>query len=68
MRDPERLNDIYKTILIDHKEKLPDWRMGQLWSNFLGILYDKTGGRDPFYIEDAEFLKQWNDFIANLKH
>jgi hypothetical protein len=67
MRDPERLDNIYETMLKDHKEKLPDWRMGQLWSNFLGIVYSKTG-RDPFYIEDAEFLKQWNDFIANLKH
>lgn len=66
MRDPERLNEIYETIEKDHKEKLPDWRMGQLWSNFLGILYDKTGGRDPFYIEDAEFLAQWKDFIKNL--
>lgn len=62
MRDPERLNEIYETMLKDHKEKLSDLRMGQLWCNFLGFLYDKTG-RDPFYIEDAEFLAQWKEFI-----
>ena len=30
MRDPNRLDDFYEKLKKIHKEKVPDWRFGQL--------------------------------------
>ena len=65
MRNPNRLDKIYEQMLADHKKYLPDWRVCQLMSNFLGEVYADTG-RDPFFMEDAEMLAQWNKFIDKL--
>lgn len=66
MRNPERLDKIYEQMLKDHKEHFPDWRIGQTMMNFLGEVYSETG-RDPFFIEDAEMLAQWNKFVEKFK-
>ncbi len=62
MRDPNRLADMYKTMLKLHKENIPDWRLGQLLMNFLGWYYGKYH-TDCFYIEDKEFIERLQVFI-----
>ena len=59
MRDPKRIPEILKE-LEDFWKQVPDWRLGQVISNFS---YEMTGNNDPFYIEDKdllELLKQKN--------
>lgn len=54
MRNPERIDKFCDELkLLWHK--VPDWRFGQLMSNVLGAVYERTN-RDPFYMEDAEML------------
>lgn len=62
MRDPNRLDNMYKTMLELHKKNLPDWRLGQLLMNFLGWYY-KEFKTDCFYIEDKEFVNRFETFI-----
>ena len=38
MRNPNRLDNFYEEFKRIHKESLPDWRFGQLCSNFFGWL------------------------------
>ena len=38
MRDPNRLNSFYNTMKKIHRKTFPDWRFGQLMSNFFGWL------------------------------
>ena len=56
MRNPERLDKLYSTLLTVHKEAFSDIRAFQLFGNFMGWVYEKTK-RDPFFIEDGEFEK-----------
>ena len=59
MRNPERIPKILKE-LENFWEQNPDWRLGQVISNFS---YELMGNNDPFYMEDAdllELLKQKN--------
>ena len=60
MRDPERLDDFYEEMKNIHKEKLPDWRFGQLMYNF----FCEVG--DPFYWEESRFLKELKNYVDNL--
>ena len=46
MRDPNRLDSFYDEMKEIHKKSFPDWRIGQLMSNFLGWMY-YVQGRDP---------------------
>ena len=55
MRDPKRI-DTFCEELKKMWHKVPDWRFGQLMSNFLGDVYSKTG-RDIFFIEDDEMVE-----------
>lgn len=60
MRNPDRIPEILKE-LEDFWKQVPDWRLGQVISNFS---YEMTGNNDPFYIEDKdllELLKQKNE-------
>jgi len=49
MRNPERMRKVLREleVLWSHH---PDWRLGQLIFNI--------AGRDPFYIEDYDLIKQ----------
>ena len=42
MRNPERLDSFYDELKRIHKEAFPDWRFGQLCSNFFGWLMKRT--------------------------
>ena len=60
MRDPKRIPEVLKE-LEEFWKRVPDWRLGQVISNFS---YEMTGNNDPFYIEDKdllELLKQKNE-------
>lgn len=61
MRDPDRLDKIYKIIKDDHKRCFPDWRIGQVIMNFIAAY------GDPFYMEDDIFLQKWKEYIKNFK-
>ena len=59
MRNPDRIPKILKE-LEKFWEQVPDWRLGQVISNFS---YELMGNNDPFYMEDKdllEILKQKN--------
>lgn len=61
-RDPNRLDDIYAEIARLHKEYLPDWRVGQLISNFVGWMYSEKH-RDVFFPEEDEFMEYFTEFV-----
>lgn len=59
MRDPKRIPETLKE-LEEFWKQVPNWRLGQVISNFS---YELMGNNDPFYMEDKdllEILKQKN--------
>ena len=62
MRDPNRLDDFYEKLKKIHKEKVPDWRFGQLLSNF-----ESWYGNDVFYLEENQFMSKLNEFFDGIK-
>lgn len=61
MRDPRRLDEFYKELKKIHKKHVPDWRFGQLCSNFFGWL-SGTKHVDLFFPEEdkmIEYLKEY---------
>lgn len=59
MRDPNRLDAFYDELKKIHKEKVPDWRFGQLIVNFLGWY-----GRDPFYLEEDKMIDLFRKYFS----
>ena len=57
MRNPERLDEFYEKIKELHKKYCPDWRFGQLMSNFA----DCVG--DIFYWEEDAFLESFEEYL-----
>ena len=60
MRNPDRLDDFYTEFCKIHKKAFPDWRVGQLYLNFLGWVQSKN--RDPFFPEEDELLKLFKEY------
>ena len=56
-RDPERIDKILTKLSIAWK-KHPDWRLGQLLTNFM-----QSPNMDLFYLEDNELEKLMNNHI-----
>ena len=56
MRDPSRLDNFYTELCQIHKEYFPDWRFGQLCSNFFGWLAS-TKQIDLFFPEESRMLE-----------
>lgn len=59
MRNPNRIPEVLKE-LEEFWKQVPDWRLGQVISNFS---YELMESNDPFYMEDEdllEMLKQKN--------
>lgn len=56
MRDPARIKPLMAKLANMWQQDVPDWRFGQLMSNFLGFVVSETN-RDIFYIEDDEMEK-----------
>lgn len=65
MRDPERLESFYNQLKDIHKKYFPDWRFGQLVSNFLGWVYSEKGA-DPFFPEEDEMLGYLYEFTSAM--
>lgn len=63
MRDPNRLDNFYNTMRKIHMETFPDWRFGQLMSNFFGWLYSEKK-IDLFFPEEDEMLKYFKEFAG----
>lgn len=53
MRNPERIPEVLKE-LEEFWKQVPDWRLGQVISNFS---YELMGNNDPFYMEDYKLLE-----------
>ena len=51
MRDPARIEPLMAKLANMWQRHVPDWRFGQLMSNFLGFVVSETH-RDIFFIED----------------
>lgn len=66
MRDPNRLDEFYKELCRIHKQYFPDWRFGQLCSNFFGWLA-YTEKKDFFYPEEDQMLEYLIDYMNSLK-
>lgn len=62
MRDPNRLDNFYENLKKIHKEKVTDWRFGQLISNF-----QSWYGNDIFYLEENQFMSKLNEFFEEIK-
>ena len=61
MRDINRI-DSFCDKLKEYWKRVPDWRFGQLISNvYAGYL------RNPFYMEEEETLKLFEDFFEGEK-
>lgn len=63
MRDPNRLDNFYFQLREIHKTKFPDWRFGQLMSNFFGWLYE-TKKIDLFFPEENKMLEYFKEFAG----
>lgn len=61
MRNPERI-DKFCAKLAEYWKEVPDWRFGQLVCNVLG-----TCNRDPFFYEENEMLKVFEDYFFPVK-
>ena len=62
MRNPDRIPEVVKELEKFWKQ-VPDWRLGQVISNFS---YELTGNNDPFYIEDEALLTLLKNKNKNL--
>ena len=65
MRSADRLDYMYDEMCRLHKKYLPDWRFGQLCSNFFGWL-QFTQARDIFFPEESEMLRWLKEYIREV--
>ena len=65
MRDPSRLDSFYDEMKKIHKESFPDWRFGQLCSNFFGWLMSEKG-IDLFFPEEDKMIKFFEEYAKEV--
>lgn len=65
MRDTQRLDRFYSELCKIHKEYFPDWRFGQLCSNFFGWLMSEKG-IDLFFPEQGRMLEYFREFAEGI--
>ena len=58
MRDPDRIEPFLNEVGKMWKEKVPDWRFGQLIYNMFSEC------PDPFFLEEDRFLLKLKDFLV----
>ena len=66
MRNPNRLDEFYQELCKIHKVNFPDWRFGQLCSNFFGWLISEKN-RDLFFPEEKEMLEYLHEYVKYTK-
>lgn len=64
MRDKERLDKFYGELKQIHKEYFPDWRFGQLCSNFFGWLMSNKK-IDMFFPEENKMIEYIREYAKN---
>ena len=57
MRDTNRMKPFFDELEKVWKENFPDWRFGQLISNFLFVY------GDPFYWEENKFIENLKEYV-----
>lgn len=62
MRSAERIDKFLEKFGQLWKENAQDWRFGQLIINFFGSLE-----RDPWFYEEDEMIKAFEDYWEKLK-
>jgi len=62
MRDPNRLYDFYRELQTIHIAYFPDWRFGQLCSNFFGWLASEKKV-DFFFPEEIQMLNFIREYV-----
>lgn len=65
MRDPDRLDNIYAEICKLHKDYLPDWRIGQLWVNFMMWMANEKH-IDLFFPEENKLIEYFIEFVDTM--
>lgn len=61
MRDPKRIDE-FMNVLTELWKKFPDWRFGQMITNFFGFVNSETNA-DIFYIEDDKMLELLKEYF-----
>ena len=64
MRDPKRLDRFYDELRKIHKKYFPDWRFGQLCSNFFGWLMSEKK-MDLFFPEEDAMLEFLGEYATD---
>ena len=64
MRDSSRIPH-YCTDLMNTWSEVPDWRFGQLISNFFRWLNAEKGVGDIFFLEDDKFFSYFEEYIGH---
>lgn len=64
MRDINRLDKFYEELKTIHKKSFPDWRFGQLCSNFFGWLATEKS-IDLFFPEEDQMLEYIKEYANN---
>lgn len=60
MRDPKRIKVFCDRLAEVWERECPDWRFGQLMCNVLNSM-----GKDPFFPEDDEMIKFFEDYFGD---
>lgn len=66
MRNPDRLDSFYDELKNLHKNTFPDWRFGQLISNFFGWLWGNKNV-DCFFPEENKMLEYLKEYVNCCK-
>lgn len=61
MRNPNRLYGFYDEMRDIHMKSFPDWRFGQLMSNFFGWLMSEKK-KDLFFPEEDEMIEYFREY------
>ena len=67
MRDPARIEPLMAKLANMWQRYVPDWRFGQLMSNFLGFVVSETH-RDIFFYYTSYFLRSQYFFVIFEKN
>lgn len=62
MRDPNRLDELYRYLSLVHKNHFPDWRFGQFICNL-----ERWYGKDIFYTEYSMFCSLVTKFVEEIE-
>ena len=63
MRDPDRLNELYLTLLDYHQDLFPDLRFFQFIDIFQDFSHRK--GIDAYFLEEDRVISYLHDFVES---